>query len=304
MRDVLTNAILGGCEYLAARQGSDGHWEEYRLPTGRSDAWVTAYVGLALAAASDVTDDPRSWTASARGGRWLLESRPYARGWGYNGATGADADSTAYAIALLRRTGLPVAPEDVLFLRTLFRGDGGVATYDGPGAWGVSHTDVTPIAYEALAPSPCSGTRRAASSYFAGTRRPDGTWPCYWWRTCHYATFHVGRLARAWRLRVELPRPSVGAGDRAVHTIFDLAFVAGCCWLFSGASEATTATIGLLLEHRRANGGWPGGHNLRVTHHECLEPWEAPRGVLYEDDAGLITTASVVRVLSEVVREW
>ncbi|MFZ2489731.1 MAG: hypothetical protein WAZ19_16615, partial [Anaerolineae bacterium] len=41
-------SLARGVAYLLATQEPDGHWWDFWLPVGASDAWVTAYTALAL----------------------------------------------------------------------------------------------------------------------------------------------------------------------------------------------------------------------------------------------------------------
>src|SRR3712207_6308155 len=147
MRDAITAAI----DYLLLRQATDGHWEDFDLPTGRSDAWVTAYVGLVLAHAAP--DWPEAGGATRRAASWLARTRPYPVGWGYNASTGPDADSTSYALLLLRAAGLAARDDDEKWLLSLWRPGEGFATYPGPEGWAHAHPDVTPVGYCALSPA-------------------------------------------------------------------------------------------------------------------------------------------------------
>ena len=105
MHDKIDSAIDASTTYLLNQQAADGHWEDYSLPVGPSDAWVTAYVGLALGHVTPHTGAAAAPSAAKRAARWLVTNRPYAAGWGYNGRTRPDADSTAHVIALLQATG-------------------------------------------------------------------------------------------------------------------------------------------------------------------------------------------------------
>ncbi len=45
-------ALRAGVDYIARAQHQAGCWTDFWVPVGSSDAWVSAYVGLALHAAS------------------------------------------------------------------------------------------------------------------------------------------------------------------------------------------------------------------------------------------------------------
>src|SRR5262245_63507547 len=127
MSPAVHDSLAGAATYLSARQKPDGRWEDFDLPVGRSDAWVTAYAGRSLLRAGRATADPRAVECAERAARWLGSARAYERGWGYNAATGPDADSTAHAILLLRDAGLAVDPADERWLLGHWVPDAGFA---------------------------------------------------------------------------------------------------------------------------------------------------------------------------------
>lgn len=298
-------ALRAAASYLLSQQADDGSWQDYpRLPVGPSDAWVTAYVALCLGEAAELLDDAVA-PALARAAAWLERTRPHAVGWGYNAMTEPDADTTAHVLQLLRRHGHAVDPRDEAWLLDKWRAPGGFATFDGPGAWGEVHPCVTPVVYAALPLRERQRLRGPMRAYLLRHRLPNGAWPAYWWRTCHYSTYLNLRLARS--LDVELDRGGPVAGPVvephphfAVRSSFDLAFVIGCAALARPRAAGLGALVQRLLERQESRGCFTGGDDLRVTHHECHAPWDAPAGQLYVDERCCITTASVVRVLARV----
>lgn len=290
------SAVEMALRYLVSRQHADGHWSDYELPMGASDAWVTAYVGLALVAVEHEHEAARS--AAARAGDWLSGGRQYAAGWGYNGRTGPDSDSTAHALLLLGALGMPRRHADIDWLEQRWHPSGGFSTYSGPGAWGLPHPDVTPLAFLALPEATQRHLRAPLLEYMSRERRSDGTWGAYWWRRCHYSTY--------WNSLV-LQRVDPGAHvtlalecdqhDRRIDSSFDLAFAIGLARL--AADETLRCErVAAALNAQAEDGSWPGGRDLRVTHHDCRAPWVEPVGEYYEDHARLITTASMLRMLS------
>jgi hypothetical protein len=297
----LAHAIESGCAYLLRRQRHDGHWEDYELPTGRSDAWVTAYVGLAL---SDVARQGLCRYAArgaGRGAEWLARHRPYAAGWGYNGGTGADADSTGYALRLLRATGQSIRSEDEAWLLGHWRPQGGFATYAASDAWGMVHPDVTPVAFAALSHAAQQRLLEVLRRVMLAGRDSDGTWPSYWWRARHYSTYVNIRLALALGLDIRPAAPAVSLqSDRTVQSAFDLAFVTANAALHDPRGTTCRDLAGLLLRLQESEGHWAGAANLRVTRHDASDPWNRPEGALYADTDHLITTASAVLALTEL----
>jgi hypothetical protein len=132
------------------------------------------------------------------------------------------------------------------------------------------------------------------------TRDDDGTWPAYWWRARHYSTFLNSALASETDAEFVPSLPAVSVEEsRAIHSTFDLVFVAANASLHARAADLTQALTAELLNRQRADGSWEGDRNLRVTRHDAEDPWASPCGELYADHEHLITTASAVGVLAE-----
>lgn len=300
MKAMLT-AVQAGRVYLLAHQQADGQWQGFNLPVGRSDAWMTAYVGLALVAAQAALPSSTALGAGRRAASWLQSTRPYRYGWGFNGSSGADADSTAQGLWLLRAYGA-VSPADAAWLYNHWQPGGGFATYLADDAWGQAHPCVTPVAFLALPLPYQAQLRSGVLAYSSRTRQPDGTWPAYWWRTCHYSTYWHLWLLNQLGIRLDRQLHPVSLEEtHAVHTAFDLAHVVGILALKVGLSDLTQRLIKELLRLQRADGSWAGGDDLRVTDHRCEQPWLTPRGQLYCDRTRIFTTATVIRILSHIM---
>jgi hypothetical protein len=284
--------------YLAREQQPAGCWIDYRLPVGASDQWVTGLVGFACADAArrlGLTASDGIHSVSARAAEWLAGSRTYAEGWGFNGRTGPDADSTAWALRLQRAIGLPVREQDVAFLRAHWIDGAGFATYRRDDAWGDAHADVTPVVMLALTADARRPPRSAAMTAIVRARLADGTWPSYWWRTGHYST------AANVELLCDLEPDLALAEPIAIHPIVTSFDAAGAlltaCFAGSPASLRARLAAGLVAA-QNDDGGWPGGEHLRVTDPACRRPWIASIGRFYRDGRGLITTAACVRALA------
>lgn len=301
MNQAIADAIQAATAYLLSCQAADGHWEDYRLPVGRSDAWVTGYVGVALAESADCTGSHGGYLNAAS---WLENNRPYLVGWGYNRHTGPDADSTAFALRLLLLAGKNRRQADMAWLRQRWQRDGGFATYENNDAWGDPHSDITPAVFMALSEADQAELRESLLDFLNRRRQSDGTWPSYWWRTSHYATYWSLLVLRRQGWTPEGAAPVVHNDEvHAVHSVFDLALVTGIASLQCAAPALTQKLSNKLIEQQRSDGAWPGGANLRVTEPNCHQPWEAARGRLYTDIDHLITTATALRVLSEIAME-
>jgi len=294
----LRAAAHAATHFLLRHEESPGSWTDFRLPVGVATDWVTAHVAGALAAGTAVGVRCRGAAlALDRADERLGEPVAGIDGWGFNADAGPDADTTALATLFLsNRRRVPTRV--VEFLASHRRPDGGYATYGGPAGWARSHPCVTPPV--ALALRSCGRPVTAQTlGYVRRSRRDDGTWPAYWWRGEHYATFWNLLLLRSLGCRIARRGPVLDGRESArILSTLDLACLVGVLFLRLGADDGTRRVAGLLLSRQRADGGFDGGSDLRVTHHDCLEPWADPVGQLYRDDRGLLTTAMVLRVLA------
>lgn len=307
-----TVSVTDAVHALAAAQRPDGSWVDYELPVGRSDQWVTGYVGHALAEATDrPTTAPAAREvardAAHRAADWLLGNRTYPAGWGYNRTTGPDADSTSFALALLRALGRPMPAEDRALVLAHWQDCGGCATFRRPDGWGAAHPDVTPLAYLALPDEARRERRGALLRYLRDSRGADGGWPAYWWSQGPYATYRVLQLL------TELDRGELDHGDlhcadgpgpgaRSLpepppNAPFALACALGVERLRGGARVEQWEDA--LLGQQRPDGRWAGMPSLRVTRPDQWTGGPQAFGRSYRDDAGLITTATALSALTE-----
>lgn len=292
----LSRACDRGVEYLIARQRAGGGWEDYHaMPVGPSTQWVSAVVSVVLFGVGG--DDARA--AARRGALWLMSCAR--NGWGFNAATPPDGDSTAWALIALRAAGVDPPDRAIDFLRSLHRPDGGFATYRRDDAWGRSHADVTPLAVLALPERLRAEIAGAAIRFAVRTADAYGTWPSYWWRGRHYATYWNRVLLAA--LDHAAPPLQVAPADpsRAVETAFDLAWALALSAFDGDPPHVVHALARILAARQLADGSWAGGRDLRVTAPQCYRPWVLPLGTTYEDDERLMTTASAVRALGFVL---
>jgi hypothetical protein len=305
----LQRTLAAGCAYLLRCQAASGLLRDYALPVGPSGDWVTAVAGLALAeAGARGVHEGATTEAARRAAGWLVGVRNYDAGWGYNAATGPDADSTAHVLALLRALGLPLAHADVDFLVAHRRADGGFATYDRRGAagWGQSHIDVTPVVFLALPAEERIAFADETAAFLLANRGADGSWPAYWWRGRQYSTYWSLRALRAVGRHDDAIAPPCLIREplHDVRSYFDLAYAIGILQL-AGADEdsAVARLVRHLQRGQRSDGSWPGGYDLRVTDARlrrpgCDPPLPDDRSRYYADLAGIMTTAHVVRVLA------
>jgi hypothetical protein len=293
--------LVRAINYLADLQRTDGSWGDYFLPVGEATQWVTAFAGLALASAARQAFHEALGPAQ-RAADWLASARTYPAGWGYNGTTGIDADSTGLALRLFRSLGREVRPEDEQCLLGQWRPGGGFATYNGPGYWAAVHPCVTSVAFLGLSATARLCLLRDLLGYLSRTIRQDGTWPAYWWRNHLYSTFHHRFLLRQLNISEQYPDPSVQATPTDEASPFELAYAVGIEYLRRRPGQYKGELLHRLLDVQKQDGSWEGGFNLRVTEPDCARPWDDPRGTLYADEYSTITTASAITALLEVTR--
>ena len=271
-------ALDAGVGHLLRAADEAGAWSDYRLPVGRSTSWVTAHVAGALHECVAVGAAAAGIPVALDRAEEVLGAHAD-EGWGFNGSTGPDADSTAVAVLFLAPRGHTLGAAANL-LEAHRRPDGGYATYLTDDAWGVSHPCVTPVVALALR---ALGRPADVRGYVDATAFADGTWPSYWWRGSHYSTYWNLVLLRELGVPVAPLRPVVGAGPTTqVRSVLDLACVAGITALRMGDAGPL---LDLLLSRQRPDGGFDGGADLRVTRSTCLRPWEQPEGELYATTA-------------------
>lgn len=291
-------AIRQAATFLVRQQHSDGYWEDYMLPVGISDAWVTGYVGYALAEASVVVPLRSTLYAALKAAMWLTTTRPYPAGWGFNGITGADADSTACAVRLIQAVGMTLHDSDIEFMLSRLIPGSGFSTFDGPGFWGIAHPDVTANVFLSLPDVHRNAIQQQIIDYLFTSRLQDGMWPSYWWRTCHYSTLLNSEVLTLLGMECAIQLPVVQDDEtHAIHSDFDLACVAGVLGFYRVDQVSLRSIVDILISRQKKDGAWQGDDNLRVTHPECQAPWIQPQGQLYADLRGLITTATALRVL-------
>jgi hypothetical protein len=258
--------------------------------------WTTAYVGCQLA----------DLAPQSRASDWLDEHELSGGGWGYDELVGCDADSTAHAVILLRRTGRAVDDRSRRRLESFQQSDGGFSTYgrdDGLGSWCVSHPDVTPVAGYALL-LVCSRAARAvrrAVESVTRRRNGDGLWDSFWWSTPLYAT--RASLAFLAAARVPLIDPAatrMSLLQLETGSAFERALLLDCLGLVGGCpSDAHDDLVAALLTEQLPDGSWPSAPSLRVPERTCTTPWDEPgTEPLYADAERLFTSATVVGALS------
>lgn len=296
-------SLARGVTYLLAMQEPDGSWWDFWLPVGASDAWVTAYIALALleATTSPLLPKPvriRARQAAERAAAWLARQCTPARpGWGYNASAPLDADSTAHVISLLARLGLQVPAAALHTLHSHIGVDGGYRTYRHPSNWSAPAADITAATLRALHDAgelDAAALRGQWAALLQDQQDADGWWQGYWWLSPGYATalvldlwMRAGRPALARPVDPALPHVNA----------FDLAWTVRIAQTLGWEMADPLAALLQLQAH---DGGWPAAAILRVP----PERVDAPAVTLPARDARrLFVTATAVFALSQVTSD-
>lgn len=306
-----------------AEAGSEGEgwWRDFDLHVGASDEWISAYTASALAASGDAggrTAAEETWES--------LASRAAGRdpGFGYNGKTTRDADSTAWACHLAQTLGAQGSTQTqaLAFLEGCQQADGGVATYGSaeavrkairiPGempvnGWASSHVCVTAAAGRVLS----GAAKERACRFLRGKQSPDGRWQGYWWLDDEYATaFGIGCLAES---EDEKDRAAAGRGVAWLErsggeSAFALALrILGTCF---GEARIPEGLITELLARQKEDGSWPASARLRIPFPYEMQPgqfgaWNhASKGFggARLDERRIFTTATAIWALSRALQ--
>ncbi len=287
-----------GVEYLLAAQDREGFWRDYDLRAGASDAWTTAWVGWCLTTfAADGGVRPALRRANLA---VLAACTP--DGWGYNRTTGADGDSTAWALNFLAACGYRCGGLASGFLPQYVSPTGAVRTFLDPltGAWSDPHPDVGAMVGLALVNS---GARRDLASRIRAAllaaAGPDGTWPSFWWATRTYGTVwaglflcRTGGLAprHASQLREFLSGPSIG------DTVLERALALLLLIELSATANPSGRLVADLLDDQQAQLGWPPSALLLLPPRDPSD--DSASASPHADVNGLVSTAMACLALA------
>jgi Prenyltransferase and squalene oxidase repeat len=299
--------------FLLSRQPNSGRWSDFLLPAGPSDEWVTAFVGACLLE----VPVQAARAAALHGWEALLMRRRDEPGWGYNGLTPPDADSTAWAIRLATGLGRERHPRVAAARAFLERHvvPGGVATYAQRGpiraytrlpeeasfaGWQAPHGCVTAAAAPILGAPAIDNLRERQTA--------AGCWQGYWWWDDEYTTalaaeavVSARETAADWagtrltqdgcvRDRDGAPSPWATAWCARILRLGETA----------AAQEACTRAMRWLLNTQEEDGGWRGSARLRVPMPAEVDAAEGSRHLDVVDHERLFTTAAVTAALGMV----
>lgn len=299
--------------FLLQRRDSDGLWCDFDLPRGRSDEWVSAYIGMALAERAGSQDTLQSVLDI------LCSRRSDDEGWGYSAHTPPDADSTAWVCRLAHLVGrVDAYSRGIRFIKRCLHGNGGVATYDSPVAirqflgsppislrgWCSPHVCVT--AGAALLPDVAN--LRPVREFLRNSQERGGNWHAYWWCDSEYATSLAVEAIRAWRTTEDLARIEHAANWAAKSIQEASPFCIACRIQILSACYPSMATnlAKHLITLQQPDGSWRSSARLRLPRPDIIDvesftDWrleEKSFGSVFLDSARLYTTATALRALN------
>lgn len=266
IKDIIDQGEL----FLTKSQWPDGSWRDYNLKPGPSEAWTTAVVGLTLAGAPSGPSYFPVLRTAARKLHALVN--PY--GWGYNGESVADADSTAWALRYLAAVeGVPF-PAAIGMLERYLDEKGEVHTFltSDSDSWGEAHPDVTPVVGLALIALGANKDlvdrlRRAVLS----ARNSNGTWSAFWWSVESYSNARcVEFLEASGRIPIQVAKDIRCWLDKtSAEASFDIAQRLTLATSLEGANSYFTQNlIELLCGMQLSDGSWPPSKVLTLPPHD------------------------------------
>ena len=296
----VSRAIESGERFLLEQQEEDGAWRDYCLEPGRSEAWTTAVVAVALG-----THPVRegSWGSLYRSSDFLHRIHKVG-GWGFNRHTATDGDSTAWSFTFLAGMGDIRELEPVGEVTRYMDADGGMHTYTDRerfGSWAQEHPEVTAVAGTLLTRlNVADQLIRLVCKRCLDTRTPSADhWPAFWWTTGAYATAHsLGFLRRAGGLGENVAASVadwVVAQSDGAETAFDVAHLCQAA-VHLGLTSLSQGLGETLLTSQASDGGWGPSETLVVP------AQHRPSQQTAVDDRRQMTTAVVVSSLKAMVR--
>jgi hypothetical protein len=267
-REEILRACSRATSFILQGQDVDGAWRDFRLTPGRSDAWVTAYVGSRLLRSAQKNSGLELPPAIQHALRFLAEARHKSGGWGYNVGCEADADSTAQAILFFRKARYHVPLRDYATLARFQLPDGAFATYKTPRpqhGWGHGHPDVTAVVLQALAavlPPDHTILLRGYASLDAHLRGRH-PWASYWWSSPLYLARELLVLHKS---HPEAPRPPILPPQVPQDAnCFEIALGLEVALLRNEPFPQVSGMAQRLLTLQEADGGWRSAPILRIT---------------------------------------
>lgn len=303
----LKTTIARGVDFLLDQQKSSGAWVDFRLPLGKSDEWVSAYVAYHLCHLPHRNTD-RALNAAAV---YLIKRFVTDAGWGHNCISLKDADSSIWAVLFLTNRNIPC---NTAILDRFKAASGGIHTYVESDT-AMQHMTQTPKdtrftgwkdVHACVTAAYALGGDPAAKAFIQAAQLPDGSIPYYWWTTAAYAT---ALAAEAMDPTIPTDRDFLRGAERwavsqhasAKGDAFQLANLLRIL-VRAGKNPPLIRQIkDEVLALQRPDGSFEGTAGLRIPRLSALSiSKDAP---VYQDTQANFTTATVIFALQKVLNE-
>lgn len=330
----LNTAITAATNFLMNERNQGGWWRDFNFHQegGRSDEWVTGYVGTALA----TQPDAQAQQAAQWAWNLLAKRRQIFEGWGYNPLAPADADSTIWAIQLAFAVGASESErvqQALNFLNQHLDKNGGLSTYIEklarpyvekkyqypPGStsvegWCSAHSCVSAAAAN------LKDFGEKTLDFLRQTQRSDGSWQGYWWQDDEYTTALATKalarkkntqdnrrvqLAIKWATKRIKPNGAVYSNVHGNDSPFATALCVQILNLADGKHERETLlnqALKWLIQNQSSDGSWESSAMFRLPKPGNVNPNNPPCNN-FPDDKRLFTTATVLAALSGIKLE-
>ncbi len=244
-----------GMEFMQKHCHEGVYSEDFGLRHGDSTGWATAYIARLMYQIDSEKSDSNPEV--------LFELQNSDGGWGYNNSVPSDADSTANALIFLKQNGLDGEErysKAISYLKKYQHENGGISTYtqedlknmgyEGEG-WSAPHVCVTALVAEVLE----GEEREKAFSFLQNQRKPDGSFPAYWWASDIYATYQAMKILGGDSKMMEYFE------SVEYDNVFDLSMkIQG----LTDLNLDTKKLVGELLSRQQRDGSWPSSPILKI----------------------------------------
>ena len=297
--DQLDQAINLGVRFLSKMQTRDGYLSGFLLYPGASTTWLTAHVAFVVELI------PQLEGLCRKAAKYLSVVGPEDGGWGYNRRVAPDCDSTAQAIMVIHRFGLPI---QTFLIKSFIDAQlpcGGFPTYsslvptDSPKTgWQIAHPEVSAMAIEALRRVGGSEGSLKRCISWVKTQINRGILPSYWWNGHHYGLWVQARTG--------LLTHDVSDGiDRILQQskgIPAIAFVLSAAAELPVEEKTLCSLANTILLEQKADGSWNCQPCLRVTSSNWFQSTPDAPGHVAADKRRVFSTAHSVEALYRVRR--
>ncbi len=314
-------------QFLIGQRQPNGLWEDFKTLAGKSNEWLSGYVGSVLA----LHGNEEARMVAEEVCKKLFVKHFWQSGWSYSHIVPPDADSTTWVIRLAQSVNINKhgrLERAEKFLLKHIDDNGGIHTYYNSNAiriftklsksevsfegWCSAHTCVT-AAFAHLK----NDSKTKALEYLRKNQEPEGYWKAYWWTDNEYSTALATEALFATEQSADKLLCEKAIQWAETLELFRSPFVAA---LIVRILLCTTnpnlplinQILGYLLKEQLDDGSWKASAYLRipptyVTNPETYKTWQenAGGGGSYQRDYGrLFTTATVLAAIQTYLKRF